>query len=127
MAYNGFFGQISGPFRMNEDVYQKIVLESNQNMSHISKIGIHYPVNFDYPLIFYENNNLEINESSFCFPIIVELNDAKDKNSVSSRKQFRLGRNGILELQNVKITNIVFKNNVDENIYIDFQYEISSI
>ena len=114
-VYNGFFGHISGPFEANESIYQKIILECGQDIDYISKIGIHYPINFDYPLTFNNNNN---NNKSFCYPIFVSLYDAKAR----SLKTFQLGKTGILELQDVKITNIFFSTDVDDNIYIDYQY-----
>ncbi len=119
MAYNGFFGHITGPFEANENVYQKIISECGQDIDYISKIGIHYPVNFDYPLTFEAINNDNENQSSpFCYPIFINLYDAKTRAS----KRFQLGKTGMLELQDVKITNISFSTDVDDNMHIDYQY-----
>ncbi len=118
MAFNGFFGQISGPFQANQNIFEKIKTEqTNNKMNYISKIGIHYPVNFDYPLNFSQNFQAA---DSFCFPIKVSLYDGKQKKS----RIFQIGKTGILELQDVKITSIYFLNNIDDNIYIDYQYQL---
>ena len=119
MAFNGFFGHISGPFNANQNIFEKINREQcDGKINYISKIGIHYPINFDYPLTFDSFENFS--ENSFYFPIKVSLYDAeKDKNKI-----FQLGKTGMLELQDVKITtSIFFLNDVDDNVYIDYQYK----
>ena len=115
MAFNGFFGQITGPFRAGQKVFNAIMDQCNQNINYISKIGIHYPVNFDLNLPTLNNENEE--DYSF-LPIQIKLYDAEEK----VESIFLLGRTGMLELQDVKITAIQFINNVDDNIYIDYQY-----
>lgn len=118
MAFNGFFGHISGPFNANQNIFEKINQEQcNGQINYIFKIGIHYPVNFDYPLNFDSNNS---EGKKFYFPILISIYDAeKDKNRI-----FQLGKTGILELQDIKITtSIFFLNDVDDNIYIDYQYK----
>lgn len=118
MAFNGFFGQISGPFNVNQNIFEKINQEQcNGKINYISKIGFHYPVNFDYPITFDSNIS---KEKKFYFPISVSIYDAeRDKDRI-----FQLGKTGILELQDVKITtSIFFLNDIDDNIYIDYQYK----
>ena len=119
MAFNGFFGHISGPFNANQNIFEKINQEQcNGQINYISKIGIHYPVNFDYPINFESYSSIKGNP--FYFPILISIYDAeRDKNRI-----FQLGKTGILELQDIKITtSIFFLNDIDDNIYIDYQYK----
>ena len=94
---NGFFGQISGPFSANEQVITKIQEQCLYPIKYISKIGIIYTGN----LSFLESSN---------FSIII--------NNI----QFQLGKTKMLELEDVQITSIKFKEDINDKIYIDYQY-----
>ena len=94
---NGFFGQISGPFSANEQVITKIQEQCLYPIKYISKIGITYTGNSS----FLESSN---------FSIII--------NNI----QFQLGKTKMLELEDVQITSIKFKEDINDKIYIDYQY-----
>lgn len=94
---NGFFGMIEGPFSANEEIFTKIQEQCRYPIRYINKIGIIYTGNL----------------SSIKFPeIFVILNNI----------QFQIGQTKILELQDVEITSIKFKNDINDKIYIDYQY-----
>lgn len=110
--FNGFFGQISGDFKANVDIFNLIKQQHAGDLpiDHISKIGIHYPVNF--------NLKINPNDNSSMPSIFVSLFDQRGRNN----QIFQLGKTGMLELQDVSISSIKFLSDV-ENIYIDYQYE----
>lgn len=99
---NGFYGCIQGPFPANEELITKIQTDCSNTVNYISKIGIHYSKNF----------NLDIN-GVFYPEVIVILNGI----------EFQLGKTGSLDFQEVQITSIKFKQNVDENMVIHYQYK----
>lgn len=49
-ATNGFFGQIQGPFQANTNVFEAIKAQCKNTIRYITKIGIHYPGNFNFDL-----------------------------------------------------------------------------
>ena len=94
---NGFFGIIEGPFTANEEIFTKIQEQCRYSIKYINKIGIVYTGSLgfiEFPEIFVILNNI----------------------------QFQVGQNGILELEDVEITSIKFKNNINDKVYIDYQY-----
>lgn len=99
---NGFFGHISGPFKKNIQIFNILNQQSGRRINYISKIGIHYATNFDLDI-----------KGEYFPQINVKLNNI----------EFTLGKTGILELEDCKITSIQFINDVDDNIYIDYQYK----
>lgn len=107
---NGFFGQISGSFKANVDIFNLIRQQhiEERPINYVSKIGIHYPVNF----------NLNISNNPPIPYIFVSLYDQK----AGITQTFQLGKTGMLELQDVGISSIKFLSDID-NIYIDYQYE----
>ena len=99
---NGFFGHISGPFAVDEQVITKIQEQCLYQIDYISKIGIIY------------NGDLNLDVNNTIFPkIIVIINDI----------QFQIGKTKILELEDTKINSIKFKENTNDKIYIDYQYQ----
>ena len=94
---NGFFGMIEGPFAANEEVFIKIQEQCRYPIKYINKIGIVYTGSL----------------GSIKFPgISVILNNI----------QFQVGQNRILELEDVEITSIKFKDDIGDKAYIDYQY-----
>ena len=94
---NGFFGMIEGPFAANEEVFTKIQEQCRYPIRYITKIGIVYTGSL----------------GSIKFPgISVILNGI----------QFQVGQNRILELEDVEITSIKFKDDIGDKAYIDYQY-----
>lgn len=94
---NGFFGMIEGPFAANEEIFTKIQEQCRYPIKYINKIGIVYTGSL----------------GSIKFPgISVILNGI----------QFQVGQNRILELEDVEITSIKFKDDIGDKAYIDYQY-----
>ena len=94
---NGFFGFIQGPFLANEEILEKIQQQCLYQINYISKIGITYTGDYIF------NNDKKT----------VIINDI----------EFEIGKTKILELENVRITSIKFKEDVSDKFYIDYQYE----
>lgn len=114
-ATNGFFGQIQGPFQggppeTTEDIFPRIQAQCKNPIKYITKIGIHYPGNFDFDL-----NGIYWPPSS----------SDKDKYAhvVINGIEFQIGKTRMLELEDVQITSIKFLEKTDSNVYIDYQYE----
>lgn len=94
---NGFFGMIEGPFAANEEIFTKIQEQCKYPIKYINKIGIVYTGSL----------------GSIKFPgISVILNNI----------QFQVGQTRTLELEDVEITSIKFKDNIGDKAYIDYQY-----
>lgn len=95
---NGFFGQVRSPFIEGDQIFN-VIQEQCQPyiVDYINKIGIHVPINY----------NFDINQQT----LTVLLNS----------KEFKIGKTGMLQLEDVKIKSIVFPKNID-NCYIDYQY-----
>lgn len=94
---NGFFGMIEGPFAANEEVFTKIQEQCRYPIKYINKIGIIYTGSL----------------GSIKFPgISVILNNI----------QFQVGQTRTLELEDVEITSIKFKDDIGDKAYIDYQY-----
>ena len=99
---NGYFGVIQGPFIANEEILTKIQEQCLYQIDYISKIGIIY------------NGDLNLDVNNTVSPkIIVIINDI----------QFQIGKTKILELEDTEINSIKFKENTDDKIYIDYQYQ----
>lgn len=94
---NGFFGMIEGPFAADEEIFTKIQEQCIYPIKYINKIGIIYTGSL----------------GSIKFPgIYVIINNI----------QFQIGQTRILELQDVEITSIKFKDDIGDKAYIDYQY-----
>ena len=100
-ATNGFFGNIQGPFAADEELFTKIQSECKDTIEYISKLGITYVGNFDLDLIGKRQEQ-----------IFVRINGI----------EFQIGITRMLELEDVKVTSIQFVDDVDELVYIDYQY-----
>lgn len=100
---NGFFGSLQGPFAAREQLITKIQQQClTDSFQYISKLGIHSVRNFD----------LDITGTYYPQTIII-INNI----------EFILGKTGILQLENCQITSIKFKEDTDDKVYIDYQYE----
>lgn len=99
---NGFFGNLQGPFAANEQLIDKIQQQCLHTINYISKLGIHSVRNFD----------LDITGTYYPQTIIL-INNI----------EFILGKTGMLQLEDCKITSIKFKEDTDDKVYIDYQYE----
>ena len=94
---NGFFGMIEGPFAADEEIFTKIQEQCKYPIKYINKIGIVYTGSL----------------GSIKFPgISVILNNI----------QFQVGQTRTLELEDVEITSIKFKDDIGDKAYIDYQY-----
>lgn len=98
-ANNGFFGSLQGPFAANQELFLKIQQSCSKPINYIKKIGIYYSNNYDLDI---EHNQ-----------IYVFINNQK----------FQLGKTGILEYNDVKITSIYFEQDMQENVFIDYCYQ----
>ena len=99
---NGYFGQIQGPFKENTEIITDIKSQCKTTVNFISKIGIHCVRQYDLDI------------TGKATPLIeVSLNF----------KNFIIGKTGMLELNDVQITSIMFKQAVDNKTYIDYQYK----
>ncbi len=101
-ATNGFFGNISGPFAANEELFTKIQSECKDTIDYISKLGIHYVGDFDLDLT-----------GRIWKQTIVRINGI----------EFQIGITRMLELEDVRITSIQFVEDTDDLVYIDYQYK----
>lgn len=108
IGLNGFFGNISGPFAVDEEVITKIQGKCSEQIGYLSKIGIHYVGDFDF--------DISNSENPYWPPVYVIFND--DQNNM----KFQIGKTRMLELQDVEITSIKFPQNMDDRIFIDYQY-----
>ena len=110
--YNGFFGNIQGPFNENTEILTLIQEQCKQRIKYISKLGIVYTGDI----------NLEVNREDF--PKII---------AVINNIQFRIGKTKMLELEDVHVTSIKLKTeglegnginfqDISQYIYIDYQY-----
>lgn len=105
---NGFFGSISGPFAANEEIITKIQKECKEQIEYLSKIGIHYVGDFDF--------DISNSKNPYQSPIYVIFNNDQ------TNMKFQIGKTRMLELQDVKITSIKFSQDMDDRIFIDYQY-----
>ena len=103
---NTTFGQKQGPFNVGEDILSDIIQQGTQN--YISKIGIHCPGNYD----------LDLQGQRDGKQIFVFINGDNEQN------KFQIGKTRMLEFQDVKITSLKFAQNMSQNSFIDYQYEI---
>ena len=99
-ATNGFFCNIQGPFAAMEEVITKIQEDCVYPIDYISKLGVHYVGDIDF----------KITENSQNF---IRINDI----------DFQIGKTRMLQLEDTEIRSIKFLNDVDERVYIDYQYE----
>lgn len=100
---NGFFGQLRGPFNANINLFSQIQEECINTINYITKLGIQYTGDFDLDL----EGNKEGQQ------IFIEINGL----------DFQLGKTRMLEFQDVQIYSIKFKQDMDENCFIDYQYK----
>lgn len=100
------FGQLQGPFSANINILQNIIPQNSQN--YISKLGIHYVGNYD----------LDLQGQRDGKQIFVFINGDNEQN------KFQIGKTRMLEFQDVKITSLKFAQNMGQNSFIDYQYEI---
>lgn len=100
---NGFFGNLQGPFAAGEQLITKIRQQClEDSFQYVSKLGIHSVRNFDLDI------------TGTCYPqTIVIINNI----------EFILGKTGMLQLEDCKIVSIKFKEDTDDKVYIDYQYE----
>lgn len=115
---NGFFGTIQGPFNAEEEILIKIQNQCNKTVNYISKLGIHYIGDYDLDL----KGQLENKK------ILVKIIDqipGKDDGEASIQKttEFQIGKTRMLELEDTRIISIKFKQNMDDSIYLDYQYK----
>lgn len=101
-ATNGFFGNIQGPFAADEELFTKIQADCKDTIDYISKLGIHYVGDFDLDLL-----------GVIWKQIFVRINGI----------EFQIGKTRMLELEDVKVTSIQFVDDVDDLVYIDYQYK----
>lgn len=92
-------GTLQGPFQKNQELFSIINRQHSGNVEYITRLGIYLRNNYDI-------NILET-------PIIVSIN----------KKDFQLGKTRALELKDVKITSIYFKQPVNDKMYIDYFYK----
>ena len=100
---NGFFGQLQGPFNANIDLFSQIQEECSNPINYITKLGIQYVGDFYLDL----EGNREGQQ------IFIEINGL----------DFQLGKTRMLEFQDVQIYSIKFKQDINENCFIDYQYK----
>ena len=119
-ATNGFFGQIQGPFQANMDIFEAIQAQCKNTIRYITKIGIHYPGSFDFDLnrVFWPHST-EPDKATYA-QISIKLNGMNENDEGID---FQIGKTRMLELEDVQITSIIFKNTTDSNVYIDYQYK----
>lgn len=99
---NGFFGSIHGPFQANQQIIDLIQKQCNSTIVYLSKVGFHYEGNY----------NLDISGAA-TQQITILINE----------NEFILGATRMLELENVQITSLKFKQNVNEHFFIDYIYQ----
>lgn len=119
-ATNGFFGQIQGPFQEGDEIFAVIQAQCKNPINYITKIGIHYPGNFDFDLngIFWPPST-ETNRDTYA-QVSIKLNGMSENDKGID---FQIGKTRMLELEDVQITSIIFRNTTDSNVYIDYQYK----
>lgn len=96
-----YFGNIQGPFTADEEVFTKIQEQHQEQIQYLSKLGIHYVGNF----------NLDLT-GTYWKKILVRINGI----------EFQIGATRMLELENIQATSIQFVENVNDKVYIDYQY-----
>ena len=115
---NGFFGNIQGPFEANTQILQLIQEQCKNTVNYISKLGIHYIGNYDLDL------EGQLDGRQILVEIIDQIPGADDgEQSQFITTDFQIGKTRMLELEDVRITSIKFKQNMDDSIYLDYQYK----
>lgn len=99
---NGFFGQLQGPFIAEQQIVNLIKGQCNNEIDYITKLGIHFIGNHK---IFLDGNTTK--------NLYVNINNIP----------FQIGITRMLELEDVKITSIVFPEGASDHVYIDYQYK----
>lgn len=110
-SHNGFFGHIQGPFDANINIISLMQNNCNKTINYISKLGICYNQNYFLAVS-------APNTESWSIPLIVKITDDR-----GVAREFQIGKTGILELEDVKISSITFTTDTPSNIFIDYQYE----
>lgn len=124
---NGFFGSLQGPFKgykyeKNEQTGEETVVQQAEQLidkirqqclddsfHYISKLGIYSVRNFD----------LDITGTYYPQTIVI----IKESTNPNKNIEFILGKTGMLQLEDCKIVSIKFKEDTDDKVYIDYQYE----
>ena len=94
------FGYLISPFKKGEQLFN--LIKEKHSINYITRIGILCKADFCLDI-----------EGHYYPPIIISLNG----------QDFTLGQNGILELEDVKITSIKFKTDVTLPIEITYVYK----
>ena len=120
------FGCLSGPFKANVELFDKILEqhESQQESTfspYICKLGINYVGNYNLDLYgqrqaikVNNNNELEIQFLPKKQFIIVKEKD-NEKNI-----EIQIGKTRMLELEDVKITSLRFAQDMNDSTYIHY-------
>lgn len=95
MANNVHAGQLFGPFKANEELYEKIVANSKWECRYVKHLGV------------------QVNKKPTKQDIIVYIN----------KKPVEIGRTGIYEIGNTEITSIYFKTDTEDDTIIDYVIE----
>ena len=104
---NGFFSQLQGPFSANTELFPSIQSQCNRPIEYISQLGVHCVGNSNLNL-----QEMRSGQTIISNQIFVIINNI----------EFQIGKTRMLELQDVQITSIKFKQDMDENTFIDYQY-----
>ena len=103
------FGHISGPFQANENILLKIQQQEETEIISLCKIGIQYVGDFDLDI------SWQISDQQH--KLYVPTQYVKINNM-----DFQIGKTRMLELEDVQIISIVFKNDTDDRWFIDYEY-----
>lgn len=109
MSTNGFFGHIQGPFDANVNIVDLMQNNCNKTINYISKLGICYNQNYFLAV--------NVANKDWTDPVVVSITDDK------TTSIFQIGKTGILELEDTKITSISFLTSMPSNVFIEYQYE----
>ena len=103
------FGHISGPFQANENILLKIQQQEETEITSLCKLGIQYTGNFDLDISW---STLDQQHKLYVPTQYVKINNM----------DFQIGKTRMLELEDVQIISIVFKNDTDDRWFIDYEY-----
>lgn len=95
MGTNGCTGQLIGPFNAKQELFDLIKNNSIEDFSYISHIGIQM----------YNHTSPIPGEGTMVY---------------INKDAYEIGKTGIYEIGNTKITSIYFSDDVDENTIIDY-------
>lgn len=100
MGNNGCMGQLIGPFKKNDELYTYIEQNTNGQLDYVSHIGIQM-----------DNHTSSIPGEG----IMIYINN----------KAYEIGKTGIYEIGNTKITSLYFSDAVDDKTIIDYTVVLS--